>query len=124
MEINKPAVVAELKALFEKYEAALIANDAATLNSMFWQSPSTVRFGVGEILYGYEAIANFRSAGPGISGRALRNTVITSYGDDFATIATEFTREGQTKVGRQMQTWTRFPEGWRIVAAHVSLMGA
>jgi hypothetical protein len=123
-EINKPEVVAELQAIFERYEAALIANDAATLNGMFWNNPSTIRFGVGEILYGYEAIANFRSAGPGISGRTLRNTVITSYGDDFATISTEFQREGQTKVGRQMQTWARFPEGWRIVAAHVSLMGA
>ena len=121
-EIDRPEIVAEVEAAFERYEAALAANDVAVLNSMFWQAPQTLRFGTAENLYGYEAIAAFRSARRPPGTRALSRTVITSYGDDFATANTEFRRPADPRIGRQSQTWLRLPAGWRIVAAHVSFM--
>lgn len=121
MQINLPEVVAEVQAAFEQYETALVTNDVATLDRLFWNSPHTIRYGATENLYGYEAIAAFRSARSAIGlERTLRNTVITTYGQDFATANTEFVRSG--KQGRQSQTWMRTPEGWRVVAAHVSLL--
>lgn len=123
MEINLSEVVAEVTAAFERYEAALVNNDVAVLDKLFWDSPLTVRYGVTENLYGYEAIAAFRSARfPKGLERTLSNTVITTYGKDFATANTEFRRQTTEKVGRQSQTWMRTPEGWRVVSAHVSLL--
>jgi hypothetical protein len=122
MEVNIPEVVAEVRGFFERYEAALIANDVEFLNGCFWQSDLTVRYGVAENLYGYDQIVGFRAAATPVAGRTLRNTVITTFGRDFAAISTEFVREGQSRVGRQTQVLVRCPEGWRIAAAHVSLM--
>jgi hypothetical protein len=97
-------------------------NDTATLDALFWNSPLTLRYGVGERLYGHDAIAAFRSARAGGSPRrVLANTVITTFGHDFATANTEFRRAGETRIGRQSQTWVRTANGWRIVSAHVSL---
>jgi hypothetical protein len=121
LEINLPIVVAEVKALFEQYETALVSNNVSTLDQLFWNSPHTVRYGVTENLYGYEEIAAFRSA-RAASGleRILTKTVITTYGQDFATVNTEFQRPGQQ--GRQSQTWMRTASGWQVVSAHVSLL--
>lgn len=123
LEINLPDVLAEMTAAFARYETALVTNDVAVLDELFWNHPLTLRYGAGENLYGYEAIAAFRKGreSKGLE-RTLRNTVITTHGRDFATANTEFTRESTTRIGRQSQTWVRMPEGWRIVAAHVSLM--
>ncbi|WP_188262370.1 oxalurate catabolism protein HpxZ [Azospirillum tabaci] len=124
LEINIPEVVAEVTAAFERYERALTGNDVAVLDELFWKHPATLRYGVGENLYGYDAIAAFRQGRPAAGlDRVLRNTVITTYGRDMATANTEFTRPSTERVGRQSHTWVRMPEGWRIVAAHVSLMG-
>ncbi|MBF2046523.1 MAG: oxalurate catabolism protein HpxZ [Elainella sp. C42_A2020_010] len=121
LEINLPAVVAEVKSAFERYETALVSNDVAVLDELFWSSPHTVRYGVTENLYGYEAIAAFRSArSPAGLARTLSHTIITTYGTDFATVNTEFQRSGQS--GRQSQTWLRTDQGWRVVSAHVSLL--
>ncbi len=126
MQINLPEIVAEVEAAFARYEAALVGNDVAALNALFWRSPHTIRYGIGENLYGAEAIAAFRAArSPAGLARRLSRTVITTYGTDFATASTLFERDtAPDKVGRQMQTWARLPEGWRVVAAHVSLIDA
>lgn len=125
MDINRPEVLAEVQREFDRYETALVGNDVAVLDALFWNSPHTLRYGVGELLYGFDQIAAFRSARPsaGLARRVLK-TVITTYGRDFATANIEFQREGSQMVGRQSQTWVRQPEGWRVVAAHVSLMPA
>lgn len=121
MEINLADVLAEVTTVFEQYEKALINNDVAVLDQLFWQSPHTVRYGVTENLYGYEAIAQFRAGRSALGlDRTLKNTVITTYGRDFATANTEFVRSDKT--GRQSQTWMRTTDGWKVVAAHVSLM--
>ncbi len=123
MIINDPATLAELTAAFQRYEDVLMANDFEGLDALFWQSPVTLRYGVGENLYGFDAIAEFRRNRPGGSPqRVLRHTVITTYGTDFGTANTEFLRKNATGIGRQSQSWVRLPEGWRIVAAHVSMM--
>ena len=123
LEINLPEVVAEVASAFARYERALVANDVAALDQLFWISPFTLRYGVAENLYGYDAIANFRATRPPINmTRRLMNTVIVAYGRDFATANTEFQREGSTVTGRQSHVWLRTTEGWRIAAAHVSLM--
>jgi hypothetical protein len=122
MEIDLPDVVAEVTAAFERYEAALVSNDVAVLDELFRRDPRTIRYGGTEQLYGYDEIAAFRSArsSAGLE-RTLSRTVITTYGRDFATASTLFHRPSLGgKIGRQMQTWVRFPEGWRVVAAHVS----
>lgn len=123
MEINRPEVLAAVTAAFERYERALVGNDVAVLDELFWDSPHTLRYGVGENLYGIEAIRAFRSARPatGLARQVLR-TQVTTYGADFATTHIEFQREGGTRPGRQTQTWMRTPAGWRVVSAHVSLM--
>jgi hypothetical protein len=118
-EINRPPILAEVTAAFRRYEAALVGNDIATLNELFWESPHTLRYGIGENLYGHDAIAGFRAARSPLGlARELRHTVITTFGDAFAVANTEFLRNGGE--GRQSQAWVRRPEGWRIVAAHVS----
>lgn len=123
LEINLPDIVAEVTAQFARYEAALTGNDVAVLDELFWNSPHTLRYGATENLYGYAEIQAFRAGRPaqGLSREVLR-TVMTTYGRDFATANIEFRREGSTRTGRQSQTWVRTPEGWRVVAAHVSLL--
>ena len=123
MDINLPDVHAEVSAVFARYDAALVANDTAVLDELFWPSPHTVRYGVAENLYGIDEVRAFRAARPAQGlARSLQRTVITTYGRDAATAMTEFRREGGNKLGRQSQTWVRLPEGWRVVAAHVSLI--
>lgn len=123
MDINLPDVVAEVTAVVERYEAALVSNDVEVLDTLFWNSPHTLRYGAGETLYGYDQIRAFRAqrSPQGLARQVLR-TAITTYGRDFATANLEFQREGSARTGRQSQTWMRTPEGWRVVAAHVSLM--
>jgi hypothetical protein len=124
MDINIPEVVAEVTAAFERYEKALVSNDVAVLDELFWNSPHTLRFGVTENLYGYDEIASFRkNRSPVNLERSLINTVITTYGRNFATANTEFQRQNSNRTGRQSQTWILTEEGWRIVSAHVSLLG-
>jgi hypothetical protein len=123
MQINLPEVHAEVSAAFARYEQALVSNDVAVLDELFWNSPHTLRYGVGENLYGYDEIQAFRAGRPAVGlAREVLRTVITTYGTDFATANIEFRREGAARTGRQSQTWARMPEGWRVVAAHVSLM--
>lgn len=123
MTVNLPETVAEMTAVFARYEDALVNNKVDVLDELFWASGLTVRYGVGENLLGIEAIRTFRLARPaGGLARSLSNTVITTFGRDFATAMTEYQREGGGRSGRQSQTWVRFAEGWRVVAAHVSLM--
>ena len=123
MEINLPQVQAEVQRCSDRYEQALVSNDVATLDALFWNSPHTLRYGVTENLYGYAEIAAFRSARPaqGLQ-RTLLKTVITTYGQDAATVNIEFRRSGSSRTGRQSQTWMRTEQGWRVVAAHVSLL--
>lgn len=131
LAINLPGPLAEMREAFAAYEAALVGNDVAMLDLLFWNSPHTLRYGVTENLYGYAAIAAFRAGrSPAGLARSLANTVITTFGEAMATANTEFIRDGSTRTGRQSQTWVKFPEaevgeahgGWRIVAAHVSLL--
>lgn len=121
--IDRPGILAEVTAAFYRYEEALISNNVAVLDELFWHDERTVRLGAGENLYGIDAIREFRASRPSAGlDRQLQNTVITSHGEDFAVCSTEFTREGSERIGRQQQTWVRLPCGWRIVAAQVSLM--
>ncbi len=123
MEINLPATVAEVMAVCERYERALVANDVAVLDELFCDAPFTLRYGVSENLYGYAAIRCFRAQrSPLQLERSVRRTVITTFGRDFATANIEFQRAGSARVGRQSQTWVRMQQGWRVVAAHVSLL--
>jgi Protein of unknown function (DUF3225) len=124
MEIDLPEIVAEVAAEFKRYETALVANDVATLDAAFHHDPRTIRYGAFENLYGYAEIEAFRAARPAIDlARELSKTVISTYGRDHAVVSTLFHRAAAPgKVGRQMQTWVRFKEGWRVVAAHVSLI--
>ncbi|MGE0416470.1 MAG: oxalurate catabolism protein HpxZ [Acetobacteraceae bacterium] len=124
MDINLPDVKAEVEAAFARYETALTGNDVDTLQELFWNSDLTIRYGINEILHGWQEIGAFRSARSPVGlARTIFRTVITTYGRDFATASTLFRRETMAgKVGRQMQTWMRTPDGWRIVAAHVSVI--
>ena len=122
-EINLPDVLAEMTAVFARYEDALVNNKVDVLDELFWASKHTVRYGTGENLIGIAAIRAFRAARPAAGlARRLSNTVITTYGRDFATAMTEFHRDGSARHGRQSQTWVRLPPGWCVVAAHVSLI--
>ena len=124
MQVDLPDVLAEVTAQFERYEKALVSNDITVLDELFRDDPRTLRYGGGENLYGYKEIMAFR-AGRSAVGlmRRTDRTVITTYGRDMAVASTLFYRDSSPgKVGRQMQTWVRFPEGWRIVAAHVSVI--
>ncbi|WP_372528108.1 oxalurate catabolism protein HpxZ [Piscinibacter sp.] len=123
MKINDPGTVAEVTAAFERYEQALVANDVATLDELFWDSPHTLRFGSSENLYGYDAIRSFRAARPATGlARTILRTQITTFGREFATAHIEFQRAGSEHTGRQSQTWMNTPLGWRVVSAHVSLL--
>ena len=124
MEIDLPDVLAEVTAQFARYEKALVSNDVAVLDELFRNDPRTLRYGIAENLYGYDAIAGFRAArSPAGLMRRTDKTVITTYGRDTAVASTLFYRDNAPgRVGRQMQTWVRFPEGWKIVAAHVSVI--
>ncbi|MDB5928694.1 MAG: hypothetical protein JWR60_401 [Polaromonas sp.] len=123
MDINLPAVLAEVTLQCERYERALVGNDVAVLDALFWRSPLTLRYGATENLYGYDAICDFRAGRPALGlARTVLKTVITTYGHDFATANLEFQRIGSDRAGRQSQTWLRTADGWRVVAAHVSLL--
>jgi hypothetical protein len=125
MIINDAATLAEVTAAFERYERALMQNDLIALDALFWDSPHTLRYGVGENLHGIDAIRAFRRNRLGGSPqRALRHTIITTFGTDLGTANTQFVRANSPQVGRQSQTWVRMDEGWRIVAAHVSMVAA
>jgi len=121
MELDIPEVHAEVTAAFMRYEQALVDNDVAVLDELFWNNERTIRYGAGEILHGYAEIMEFRASRPSVGlERDLIRTSISTYGRDFATANTTFSRNG--KIGRQSQTWARMPEGWRVVSAHVSFM--
>ena len=124
MEIDLPDVVAEVRAAFERYEKALVSNDVRTLDELFRDDPRTVRYGATEILYGHAEIKSFRAAcSPVALGRKLSRTIITTFGRDFAVASTLYERPSAPgKIGRQTQTWVKFPEGWRVAVGHVSLM--
>jgi AtzH-like len=124
MELDLPEVVAEVTAAFDRYERALVTNDVVTLGALFRNDPRTIRYGIGENLYGFAEIEAFRAArSPAGLTRTLAKTVISTYGRDHAVASTLYNRAATPgKVGRQMQTWVRFAEGWRVVAAHVSLI--
>ena len=125
MKINDPDTLAELQALYPKYEEALVTNDVDTLMRMFWASPYAMRFGAGENLYGIDEIAGFRKGrSPANLARSIRRLDIVTFGKDYGSVTLEFERivDGRTLLGRQSQVWVRLPEGWRIVAAHVSVL--
>ena len=124
MEVDLPDVLAEVTAQFARYEKALVENDVAVLDELFRNDARTLRYGIGENLYGYREVTAFRAArSPAGLMRKTARTLITTYGRDAAVASTLFYRDSaQGRVGRQMQTWVRFPEGWRIVAAHVSII--
>jgi len=126
MDVDRPEVVAEVSQAFARYEQALVTNDVAVLDAMFHHDERTIRYGVAENLYGHKEVAAFRAGRSPIGlGRTTSRTVITTYGRDFAVASTLFHRPTLAgKVGRQMQSWVRFPEGWRVVAAHVSIIDA
>ena len=123
LEINNPGANADVVAAVKRYEGALVGNDVEALDRAFWDSPHTVRFGAGENLYGRDEILTFRKARSSKAlARSVNRLVVTTFGNDFATASLEFVRKGEPRVGRQSQTWVRFPEGWRVVGAHVSWM--
>jgi hypothetical protein len=127
-ELNRPDVIAQVTAAFDAYERALVDNDIATMNALFWHAPQTVRYGIAEVQHGGDAIRRWREmCAPVPRSRRLHRTVVTAYGNDHATVSTEFTSDETPLLGRQMQTWVRFDtggvfDGWTIVAAHVSLI--
>ena len=123
-EINLPEILEEVTSVFQRYEDALVHNKVDVLDELFWNSPDTVRYGATENLYGYDEIREFRASRPSTGlARELITVVITTYGRDFACASCEFRRAGSDKTGRQSQTWMRTADGWRVVAAHVSLLG-
>lgn len=123
LEINEPRILAEVTEAFERYEAALTGNDVAVLDELFWTGDHVIRYGATENLYGEDEIRAFRNARPAKGlDRVLQKTVITTFGTDFATASTEFTRPPSSRIGRQTHSWVRLPDGWKIVAAHVSWM--
>lgn len=123
-EINLPDVLAEVNAVFDEYERALTTNDVPVLDQLFWDSEHTLRYGATENLYGFAAIQAFRQGRPANNlEREITARSVTTFGHDFAVANVEFRRTGSTRIGRQSQTWVRLPEGWKVVAAHVSLMG-
>ncbi|CAG2130543.1 oxalurate catabolism protein HpxZ [Cupriavidus plantarum] len=123
MEINRPDIVAQVAAAFDAYERALVDNDVAAMNALFWDTPETVRYGIAEVQRGGETIRAWReTCEPVPRSRRLHRTVVTTFGVDYATVSTEFTSDATPLLGRQMQTWARLGDGWKIVAAHVSLI--
>lgn len=124
LTIDDPVLLAEVTHAFEDYERALMADDVATLDALFHAAPTTNRYGVGEVLYGIDAIRDFRKGRGGSPQRRLGRVAITVYGDSFATADAEFYREGGDRRGRQTQAWVKFADGWKVVSAHVSLEGS
>jgi len=124
MTIDDADVIAEVTAAFDAYEAALMADDVAAMDALFHDAPTTVRYGVGEVLYGADAIRAFRQGRGGSPQRRLGRVAIAAYGRDTATANAEFFRDGSAARGRQSQTWVRFPDGWKVVSAHVSVEGS
>ncbi|MEM7741330.1 MAG: oxalurate catabolism protein HpxZ [Pseudomonadota bacterium] len=123
MQIDDPSVIAEVTSAFERYEAALMADDIAVMDELFHQAPSTVRYGVGEVLYGYDEIAAFRRSRGGSPQRRLGRVAIHSFGEHHATTHAEFFRDGSEKRGRQTQSWAKIDGVWKVVSAHVSIEG-
>jgi hypothetical protein len=120
-EVNRPAIVAQVQEVFERYEEALVANDTDTLNQLFWSSPRTVRFGVADAQDGYDEVVHWRSSqGPLPRGRTLSDTNVLTFGDDVGVVTTQFRYPERSLIGRQTQTWLRTPDGWKITTAHVS----
>jgi hypothetical protein len=124
MTVNDPVLLAEVTAAFEAYERALMADDLPAMDALFHDAPTTNRFGVGEVLWGMDAIREFRKGRGGSPQRRLGHVAITVYGEQFATADAEFFRDGSERRGRQSQAWVKFAEGWKVVSAHVSLEGA
>ena len=124
MIIDDPAVLAEVTAAFHEYERALMTDDVPAMDRLFADAPTTVRYGVGEVLYGADAIREFRKGRGGSPRRRLGRVAITTYGDSFATANAEFFRERSERRGRQSQTWVKFADGWKVVSAHVSIEGS
>jgi hypothetical protein len=123
MDINRPDVLAEVTAAFDRYERALVSNDVATLDALFWNDPRVLRYGPAENLYGFGQIAGFRSARSPLNlERTIVRKVITTFGVDFATANVEFLRPPSTTLGRQSQVWAKMPDGWKVVAAHISTL--
>jgi len=123
MQIDDPQILIEVGALFDRYERALVSNDVAELDQLFWDDERTLRYGATENLVGYQAIREFRASrsGKGLE-RQILSRHVTVLGRDAAVTAITFSRAGQSRIGRQTQCWARMPQGWRIVAAHVSWM--
>lgn len=123
--VNDPIVLAAFEAVFNEYEQALVTNDVATLDRLFWDCPHTVRYGAAENLYGYAAIQSYRSGRPAhnLDRTVIRKSLVT-IGADYAVANIEFTRANDARIGRQSQAWVQFADGWRVIAAHVSLMDA
>ena len=124
MTIDDPVILAEVTAAFHDYERALMADDVPAMDRLFADAPTTVRYGVGEVLYGADEIREFRKGRGGSPQRRLGRVAITTYGDSFATANAEFFREGSDRRGRQSQAWVKFADGWKVVAAHVSIEGS
>jgi hypothetical protein len=124
MELNNPETIASVTEAFERYERALMEDDIPVMDALFLDAPVTVRYGVGEVLYGSEEIRAFRKGRGGSPQRRLGKCVITTFGSDFAAISVEFFREGSTRRGRQSQSWVRIDDQWKVVSAHVSLEGS
>ena len=124
MQVDDPEIIAEVTAAFHAYERALMSDDIAAMDALFHPAAQTVRYGVGEVLYGIDEIRDFRKGRGGSPQRALGRVAIATYGRDFATANAEFYREGSARRGRQSQTWVRFADGWKVVSAHVSLEGS
>jgi hypothetical protein len=123
VQLDDPAVLAEVRAVFDRYEAALMANETAVLDEIFWADPRTVRFGITEILYGHAAIRAFRASVKGYAQRVQKRVHIVAFGTDFAATHLEYERVGTGLIGRETKIMARMPEGWRVVSAHVSLLG-
>lgn len=123
MTIDDPKVVAQVRAAFDRYEAALMADDIPAMDALFHEAPTTIRYGVGEVLYGIEQIRAFRRGRGGSPQRVLTRVEIHAFGPDHATANAEFRRDGDPRRGRQSQAWVRFADGWKVVSAHVSIEG-
>ncbi len=123
MLINDPATLAAVSAAFDAYEIALTTNDVAMLDKLFWDSPHTLRYGATENLQGYDAIREFRARRPGVGlMRTVVDRSVTTFGHDYAVANITFTRKGESRIGRQSQSWAKIDDNWRVVAAHVSWM--
>jgi len=122
MDINRPDVLAEVQAAYRRYEDALLTADAKTLDELFWSDPRLIRFGAGDIQFGHDAVAALNARRRLNPERVLTDTVVTTFGSDFATATTLYTDVPEGQIGRQMQSWARMADGWRVVAAHVSVI--